>query len=94
MPLQPLQRKLLINMTETDHPDEDQRLLREVLATLLDYPGTDAVDLLITSQGRNWRLEMPIITTGFCTALETRIHELLERPDAITITGDSVVAIS
>jgi DNA polymerase-3 subunit alpha len=94
MPSQPMRRKLLINMTETDRPDEDQMLLREVLQTLLDYPGTDAVDLLITSQGRNWRLEMPIITTGFCPALETRIHDLLERPDAITIASDSAVAVS
>ena len=78
-------RKLLINMTETDRPEEDQMLLREVLQSLLDYPGTDAVDLLITSEGRNWRLEMPIITTRFCTALESRIQELLGRPDAITI---------
>ena len=94
MPSQPIRRKLLINMTETDRPDEDQMLLREVLQTLLDYPGTDAVDLLITSQGRNWRLEMPIITTGFCPALETRIHDLLGRPDAITIASDSAVAVS
>ena len=94
MPTQPLRRKLLINMTETDRPDEDQMLLREVLQTLLDYPGTDAVDLLITSEGRNWRLEMPIITTGFCPALETRIHDLLERPDAITIADGAPVAVS
>ena len=78
-------RKLLINMTETEKPEEDQMLLREVLQTLLDYPGTDAVDLLITSEGRNWRLEMPIITTGFCTALETRVQDLLGRDDAITV---------
>jgi hypothetical protein len=89
-----MRRKLLINMTETDRPDEDQMLLREVLQTLLDYPGTDAVDLLITSEGRNWRLEMPIITTGFCPALETRIHDLLERPDAITIADGAPVAVS
>ena len=94
MPTQPMRRKLLINMTETDRPDEDQMLLREVLQTLLDYPGTDAVDLLITSEGRNWRLEMPIITTGFCPALETRIHDLLERPDAITIADGAPVAVS
>ncbi len=93
MPLQPTRRKLLINMTETDSPDEDQRLLREVLQTLLSFPGNDAVDLLITSEGRNWRLEMPIITTGFCPALETRIHDLLPRPDAITIADPSPVAI-
>ena len=80
-------RKLLINMTETDKPEEDQMLLREVLQTLLDYPGTDAVDLLITSEGRNWRLEMPIITTGFCAALESRLQELLGRQDVVAMVG-------
>jgi DNA polymerase-3 subunit alpha len=93
MPTQPTRRKLLINMTETDRPDEDQMLLREVLQTLLDYPGTDAVDLLITSEGRNWRLEMPIITTGFCPALETRIYDLLGRADAITIADAALIAV-
>ena len=93
MPVQPGRRKLLINMTETDRPDEDQMLLREVLQTLLDFPGTDAVDLLITSEGRNWRLEMPIITTGFCPALESRVYDLLQRPDAITVAGADAVAV-
>jgi hypothetical protein len=93
MPIQPTRRKLLINMTETDRPDEDQMLLREVLQTLLDYPGTDAVDLLITSEGRNWRLEMPIITTGFCPALEARIYDLLGRADAITIADAALIAV-
>jgi DNA polymerase-3 subunit alpha len=86
-------RKLLINMTETNRPEEDQMLLREVLQTLLDYPGTDAVDLLITSEGRNWRLEMPIITTGFCTALESRLQELLGRTDVVSIADITPVAV-
>ena len=87
-------RRLLINMTETDRPDEDQMLLREVLQTLLDYPGTDAVDLLITSEGRDWRVEMPIITTGFCSALESRLQALLGRVDAVVLAGESPIAVS
>jgi hypothetical protein len=81
-------------MTETDRPDEDQMLLREVLQTLLDYPGTDSVDLLITSEGRNWRLEMPIITTGFCSALEARLQEMLGRPDAVMLANGEALAVS
>ena len=87
-------RKLLINMTETDHPEEDAMLLREVLQTLLDYPGTDNVDLLITSEGRNWRLQMPIITTGYCADLNARLRELLGREDAITEADPAPVGVS
>ena len=68
-------------------------LLREVLQTLLDYPGTDAVDLLIRSEGRNWRLEMPIITTRFCTALESRLQEMLGRTDVVSIADITPVAV-
>ena len=81
-------------MMETDKPDEDQMLLREVLQTLLDYPGTDSVDLLITSEGRNWRLEMPIITTGFCSSLESRLQDLLGRQDAVMLANQEALAVS
>ena len=91
-PEDPQRRKLLINMTETDHPDEDAMLLREVLQTLLDYPGTDSVDLLITSEGRNWRLEMPIITTSYCEDLDTRLKQMLSREDAVIVVPQTAVA--
>ena len=71
-------------MTETEQPQEDQHLLRTVLETLLDYPGTDAVDLLIWSEGKRWRLEMPIVTTGYCEELAARLDEILGH-DAVTI---------
>ena len=77
-------RKLLVNMTETERPQEDTHLLRTVMETLLDYPGTDGVDLLIWSEGKRWRLEMPIVTTGYCDELAARLDEILGR-DAITI---------
>jgi DNA polymerase-3 subunit alpha len=86
-------RKLLINMTETARADEDALLLREVLQTLLDYPGTDSVDLLITSEGRNWRLEMPIITTQYCEALDVRLREMLGRDDAVTISDPATAPV-
>ena len=78
-------RKLLINLTETDSPEEDAHLLRSVLQVLLDYPGTDGVDLLISSEGKRWRLEMPIITTEYCDDLAARLTEMLGRSDGITL---------
>ena len=80
-------RKLLVNLTETDRPDDDHHLLKEVLQTLLDYPGNDSVDLLIWSEGKRWRLEMPIITTSYCTDLADRLSHMLGRDDALVVAG-------
>jgi DNA polymerase-3 subunit alpha len=80
-------RKILINLTETDHPEEDTYLLRQVLTLLLDYPGTDSVDLIIFSQGTRYRLEMPIIATRFCPELQAQIASLLGTQHAVTIQG-------
>ena len=78
-------QKLLINLTETEHVEEDARLLKEVLQLLLEFPGSDGVDLVIASQGKRWRLEMPIITTSYCPELEERLNEMLGRQDAVTV---------
>ena len=80
----PPRRKLLVNLTETGQPQEDTHLLRTVMEALLDYPGTDGVDLLIWSEGKRWRLEMPIVTTGYCDDLAARLEEILGL-DAVTI---------
>jgi DNA polymerase-3 subunit alpha len=80
-------RRLLINLTETDHPEDDTYLLRQVMALLLDFPGRDTVDLVIFSQGARFRLEMPIITTRYCDQLKEDLAQLLGSHSAITIQG-------
>ncbi len=83
-------QKLLINLTETEHAEEDAFLLKQVLQLLLEYPGNDCVDLVIISQGKRWRLEMPIITTCYCEELEARVAELLGRQDAVSVLGPAL----
>jgi DNA polymerase-3 subunit alpha len=78
-------RRLLINLTETQSPQKDASLLREVMEVVVDYPGTDAIDLLIGSNGRLWRLEMPLFTTGYCEDLHRRLSDLLGRWDAVEL---------
>ena len=80
-------RKLLVNLTESDHPEDDAYLLRQVLTLLLDFPGTDSVDLVIYSQGDRYRLEMPIITTNYCQELAERLAQLLGTQEAVTVLG-------
>ena len=80
-------RKLLVNLSESAQPEEDAHLLREVLTLLLEFPGTDSVDLVIYSQGARYRLEMPIITTNYCPELAERLGQLLGTQEAVTVLG-------
>ena len=82
-------RMLLVNLTETDKPEEDQFLLKAILQTLLEYPGNDRVDLLIHKDGTQWRLEMPIIRTGFCEELSERLIELTGSSDTISVEEEA-----
>ena len=71
------QRTLLINLADTGDLQEDAYRLKLALQLLLEYPGTDRVHVEITSKGRPVRLEMPLITTGFCPDLEERMASLI-----------------
>ncbi len=88
-PSQGTPRRLLVNLTETEHTEDDAYLLKSVLQLLLEYPGSDDVDLVIASQGKHWRLEMPIIKTSYCDELNDRLAELLGSPAAVSILGTS-----
>ena len=70
-------RTLLINLTETDSPNEDNQLLRSIIQKTMDYHGNDKVDLLIESQGRRYRLAMPIVSTDICPDLVDDLREML-----------------
>ena len=79
-------RKVLINLTETERPEDDSFLLKSVLQLLLEYPGVDDVDLVIASGGKHWRVEMPIIKTAYCDDLAARLGELLGAQEAVTVS--------
>ena len=57
----------------------------------MDYPGTDEVYLVIESGGVFWRIEMPLIRTQFCDALEAQLNELLGRR-SLTVEFESTAA--
>ena len=80
-------RKLLVNLTEGDRPEEDTHMLRQVCTLLLEFQGKDTVDLIIFSNGDRYRVQMPIITTNYCPELVTRLGELLGTPNAISVLG-------
>ena len=82
-------KMILIHLTETDKPEEDQFLLKTILQTLLEYPGNDKVDLLISKNSTQWRLEMPIIRTSYCDELSQRLIELIGDNTAISIETEA-----
>ncbi|MFC1935525.1 DNA polymerase III subunit alpha [Chloroflexota bacterium] len=68
---------VLINLADTGNPEEDTYLLRSAMQLLLEYPGQDAVQLEIVSNGQTKRVEMPLVTTRFCPELEERLAILI-----------------
>ena len=68
---------LLISVIETENAEEDAHLLREAIRTLLEYSGTDRVHVEISTSGKRVLLDLPMITTGYCSELHQRIEELL-----------------
>jgi len=71
------QKVVRLAVTESDDPSQDAHLLREVIGVLLEYPGRDRVNLDIRTGERLVRMDLPVVSTGYCEALHRRLEELL-----------------
>ena len=71
------QKVIRLTVTESDDPSQDAHLLREVIGVLLEYPGRDRVNLDIRTGERLVRMDLPVVSTGYCEALHGRLEELL-----------------
>ena len=78
------QKVICLSLTETDDPSHDAHLLREVIGVLLEYPGRDRVNLDIRTSEKRVRMDLPVVSTGYCDGLHTRLEELLG-PDTVTV---------
>ncbi len=76
-PETPQKHTLLISLTDSGDPSEDSFLVQSAIRLTLEFPGTDAVQLEISSNGRRVRLEMPLISTQLCQELEDRMAALI-----------------
>ena len=70
-------RTLLISLSDTGDSSEDAFLVQSAIRLTLEFPGDDAVQLEITSNGKRVRLEMPLISTQVCQELEERMAALI-----------------
>ncbi|MDA0265307.1 MAG: hypothetical protein O2803_14345, partial [Chloroflexi bacterium] len=78
------QKVLRLTITETDDASYDAHLLREMIGVLLEYPGRDRVNLDIRTGEKRVRMDLPVVSTGYCEDLHTRLEELLG-PDTVTV---------
>ena len=70
-------RTVLINLHESSDAEEDVQLLNDVKKLLLEYPGSDHVNLTIQTQQGQLRMEWPLVTTTYCEDLQTSLDSLL-----------------
>ena len=78
------QKVVCLTVTETDDPNHDFHLLREVTGVLLEYPGRDRVNLDIRTRFSWVRMDLPTVSTGYCDGLHTRLEQLLG-PDTVVV---------
>ena len=71
------QKVVRLVVTESEDPSYDAHLLREVIGVLLEYPGRDRVNLDIRTSERLFRMDLPVVSTGYCEGLHSRLEELL-----------------
>ena len=76
IPTEP-QQVVRLAVTESEDPSHDAHLLREVIGVLLEYPGRDRVNLDIRTSERLVRMDLPVVSTGYCEGLHSRLEELL-----------------
>ena len=85
-------RLVQLAVTESDDPQHDAMLLREVIGVILEYPGKDRVNLEIRTTGRRVLLELPVVSTGYCDPLRERLEVLLG-PDTVAVTQEMPLGV-
>ena len=81
----PTLQKLWIVLEESTNSGHDQRVLREIVKVLLNYPGEGAVALRIKTDNKTVIGELPFVSVNYC-------HELhLELAAMVGETGIEVV---
>ena len=83
IPAEP-QKVVRLAVTESDDPSRDAHLLREVIGVLLEFPGRDRVNLDIRTGEKVVRMDLPVVSTGYCEDLHGRLEELLG-PDTVAV---------
>jgi DNA polymerase-3 subunit alpha len=74
---QPRPRELHISLAQTDDAETDIARLRDVFDVLKGFPGEDSVHLAIIDSAGVTKLDVPKLTTGYCTKLHQQLVHLV-----------------
>ena len=85
-------RLVQLAVTESDDPQHDAMLLREVIGVILEYPGRDKVNLEIRTPGKRVLMELPVVSTGYCDPLRERLEDLLG-PDTVAVAQEMPLGV-
>ena len=85
-------RLVQLAVTESDDPQNDAMLLREVIGVILEYPGRDKVNLEIRTPSKRVLMELPVVSTGYCDPLRERLEDLLG-PDTVAVTQEMPLGV-
>ena len=85
-------RLVQLAVTESEDPQHDAMLLREVIGVILEYPGRDKVNLEIRTSGKRVLMELPVVSTGYCDPLRERLEDLLG-PDTVAVTQEMPLGV-
>ena len=91
-PIPASNRLVQLSVTESDDPQHDAMLLREVIGVILEYPGRDRVNLEIRTAGRRVLLDLPVVSTGYCDPLRERLEDLLG-PDTVAVAQEMSLGV-
>ena len=70
-------RTVFISLHESADSGEDVQTLNDVKKLLLEYPGSDHVNLTIQTEQGQLRMDWPLVNTCYCEDLQTSLDELL-----------------
>ena len=70
-------RTVFISLHESVDSGEDVQTLNDVKKLLLEYPGSDHVNLTIQTEQGQLRMDWPLVNTSYCEDLQTALDELL-----------------
>jgi len=70
-------RRLVINLNQTDDEGEDKKNLHRIIAALKSFPGKDEVKLVVINDEKTVNFKLPGITTGYGEELHQRLAELV-----------------
>ena len=71
------QRRLIINICQTDETEKDIERLQKVMEILKNYPGRDEVFLVIITREDTINLEIPHLTVNYCPEMSSELSNIV-----------------